>query len=167
MIFRLTQKAAKRLHVRCEEVPLGQVSMLEWYCNVVIVHRRHFFLFTQAKTLFSFWSPAAGCTQEDFGPMFRRQVSDTLRDYGFSRTDIAKIVDDGPDIFSMSADRGVVGSMVDYAKMIQYVADYEGGLDRMSQRMMNDIANDCPMSRIGGTSPERCLKEVLHSEGAA
>ena len=43
------------------------------------------------------------------------------------------------------------------------VADYEGGLDRMSQRMMNDIANDCPMSRIGGNNLERCLKEVLHS----
>ena len=167
MIFRLTHKASKRLRIRCVEVTPVQASMLEWYCNLVIIQRRHFFLLTQATTLFSFWAPAAGCTRDNFGPMFRRAVTDTFRDYGFSDADIVRIVDDGPDIFSTSADRGVVGSMVDYVKMIQYMADYEGGLDRMSPRKMNDIANECPMSRIGGNSPDRYLKQVLRSAGAA
>ena len=57
--------------------------------------------------------------------------------------------------------------MVDYAKMLLYSVDYEGGLERMSTRSMNDIANECPMSKIGMTSPARYLQQVLHTQGAA
>jgi hypothetical protein len=90
-----------------------------------------------------------------------------LKDYGFTDQDVAKIVDSEPDTFSTSVDRGVTGSMVDYAKMLQYSVDYEGGLDRISTRAMNDIANKCPMRKIGMEHPAEYLRQVLQAKGAA
>lgn len=43
--------------------------------------------------------------------------------------------------------------MVDYARMLRHAVDYEGGLERLGARAMNDIANECPMSMIGMESP--------------
>ena len=167
MIFRLTHKVSTKLRIHCEAVGQSHASMLEWYCNLVIVQRRQFFLFTQATTLFSFWTPAAGWSRADFSSRSWRHATDTLKDYGFTDQDVAKIVDSEPDTFSTSLDRGVTGSMVDYAKMLQYSVDYEGGLDRMSTRAMNDIANQCPMSKIGMEHPAEYLRQVLQAKGAA
>jgi hypothetical protein len=167
MIFRLTHKASTKLRIHCEAIGQGQASMLEWYCNLVIVQRRHFFLFTQATTLFSFWAPAAGWSRAELGSRFRRHATDTLRDYGFTDGDVARIIDSEPDTFSKTVDRGVTGSMVDYAHMLQHSADYEGGLDRLSSRDMNDLANECPMSKIGMKLPAEYLRQVLQAKGAA
>jgi hypothetical protein len=134
---------------------------------LVIVQRRQFFLFTQATTLFSFWALAAGWSSAEFSARFRRHATDTLREYGFSDRDMVRIVDGEPDIFSTSIDRGVVGSMVDYAKMLQYSVDYVGGLDRLNPRAMNDIANECPMRKIGMEHPACYLRQVLQAKGAA
>jgi hypothetical protein len=163
MIFRLTEKVSSKLRIRREAIAQSHASMLEWYCNMVIVQRRQFFLFTQATTLFSFWTPAAGWSRAEFSSRFRSHATDTLRDYGFTDRDIGRTIDDAPDRFSTSADRGVTGSMVDYAKMLQYSVDYVGGLDRMSTRAMNDIANECPMSKIGMEHPADYLRQVLEA----
>lgn len=167
MIFRLTHKVSTKLRIHCEAIGQSHASMLEWYCNLVIVQRRQFFLFTQATTLFSFWTPAAGWSRADFSSRSWRHATDTLKDYGFTDQDVAKIVDSEPDTFSTSLDRDVTGSMVDYAKMLQYSVDYEGGLDRMSMRAMNDIANKCPMRKIGMEHPAEYLRQVLQAKGAA
>ncbi len=140
--------------------------MMEWYCNMVIVQRRQFFLFTHAASLFSHWGPAAGWNRTDFSPRFRRHATETLKDYGFSEGDIVRIVDDEPDIFATSADRGIVGSMVDYANTLQYMIHYVGGLERKSACIVNKLANECPMSKIGMESPDRYLRQLLRTDGA-
>jgi len=164
MIFRATQKVSSKLRIACTVITHGDLSMVEWYCNLIIVRRRQFFLFTHAPSLFSFWAPAAGSTRDDFGSMFRRCAADTLRDYGFSSADIAKVIDDGPDTVAKPADRGVTGSMVDYAKMLRHAVDYDGSLERLGPRAMNDIANDSPMRKIGMESPAEYLQQVLRAE---
>jgi hypothetical protein len=167
MIFRLTKKAAAKLRVKLAPAGADHPSLVDWYCNVATAQRRQFLLFTQATTLFSFWVPVTEVRRGDFGRVFRLQAVEALRDYGFTDDDLAKIVDEGPDIFTASADRGVLGSMVDYAKMLQYTVEYQGGLQRLSRRTMNDIANKCPMSMIGMKLPAEYLHEVLRAAGAA
>lgn len=164
MIFRTTQRVAARLRVACAAITVGDPSMTEWYCNIVTVRRRPLFLFTHAPSLFSFWTPAAGSTREDFGAMFRRRAIDTLNDYGLFNPDNAKLMDDGPDVFTKAADRSVLGSMVDYGKMLRYAVAYERGLERLAPRAMNDIANECPMSKIGMQAPVQYLRQLLHAE---
>ena len=164
MIFRATQKVSSKLRIACTVITHGDLSIVEWYCNLITVRRRQFFLFTHAPSLFSFWAPAAGSTRDDFGSMFRRCAADTLRDYGFSNGDTAKVIDDGPDVFAKAADRGVIGSMVDYGKMLRHAVDYEGGLEHLGPRAMNDIANESPMRKIGMENPAEYLRQVLRTE---
>src|SRR2546422_6038754 len=66
MIFRATQKVSSKLRIACTAIVDSHPSMVEWYCNLITVRRRQFFLFTHASSLFSFWAPAAGSTLDDF-----------------------------------------------------------------------------------------------------
>jgi len=164
MIFRATMKVSSKLQITYTAVADSHPSMLEWYCNLITVRRRQLFLFTHGSSLFSFWAPAAGSTRDSFGQVFRQHAIDALRDYGFSSADTAKVIDDGPDTFAKPADRGVTGSMVDYAKMLRHAVDYDGSLERLGPRAMNDIANDSPMRKIGMESPAQYLRQVLRAE---
>jgi hypothetical protein len=96
----------------------------------VTAQRKPFFLLTQATILFSFWMPAAGVKQANFGHEFRDRATETLADYGFSESEIGVILQDGPDVFAKSLDRGVTGSMVDYARMLLCAVEYTGGLKK-------------------------------------
>ena len=164
MIFRATQKMASKLRIACSPITDGYPTMVEWYCNVVVLRRRQFFLFIHAPSLFSLWTPAAGLHRDGFGAMFRRGAIDTLNDYGFSNGDAARIIDDGPDVFAKAVDRRVIGSMVDYAKMLRHAVEYEGGFEHLASGAMNDIANECPMSAIGMESPVDYLRQILRAE---
>jgi hypothetical protein len=152
------------LKVACTDVTASRPSVLEWYCNLVTVRRRQFFLFTHAPSLFSFWTPVTGSTRVDFGVMFRRCATETLRQYEFSEPDIANLIDGGPDLFARATDRGVIGSMVDFAKMLRHAVDYAGGLEHLLPRAMNDVANESPMSKIGMENPAEYLQHVLRHE---
>ena len=165
MIFRTTQKLSSKLRVVRAVMTDGAPAMVEWYCNLITVRRRQFFLFTHAPSLFSFWVPVAGSTRQHFGQMFRRQVIDALKDYGFSTRDTARVIDGGPDVFAKPADRGVIGSMIDFGKMLRHAAHYEGDLEHLGPRAMNDIANESPMSKIGMESPVVYLRHILDTEG--
>jgi hypothetical protein len=164
VIFRATQKVASKLGVPLIDVSAGRPSMLEWYCNLILVRRRQFFLFTQARSLFSFWTPAAGSTRVDFGGMFRQRATEALRQYDFAESDITNLIEDGPDVFARATDRGVIGSMVDFGKMLRHVVDDAGGVEHLSPRAMNDIANECPMSKIGMANSAAYLRQVLQPE---
>ena len=165
MIFRVTQRVSSKLGIACSDVSDSRPAMMEWYCNLITVRRRQFFLFTHAPSLFSFWTPAAGSTRGDFGVMFRQRARDTLRQYEFSGTDTAHVIDDGPDVFARATDRSVIGSMVDFAKMCRHAVEHEGGLEHLPLRTLNDIANESPMSKIGMKNPTDYLRQMLRHDG--
>jgi hypothetical protein len=75
------------------------------------------------------------------------------------------VIDGGPDVFAKPADRSVIGSMVDFGKMLRHAAHYEGGLEHLGPRAMNDIANESPMRKIGMESPVAYLRHILDTEG--
>ena len=166
VIFRTTQKLSSKLRVLRAVMTDSAPAMVEWYGNLITVRRRQFFLFTHAPSLFSsFWVPVAGSTRQHFGQMFRRRAIDALKDYGFLPRDTARVIDDGPDVFAKPADRSVIGSMIDFGKMLRHVAHYEGGLEHLGPRAMNDIANESPMRKIGMESPVAYLRHILDTEG--
>jgi hypothetical protein len=165
----MTQKAMTKLRLPAALIVtvVDSYPMSEWYCNVVTVQRKPFFLLTQATTLFSFWLPAAGVKQANFSRKFRDWASETLADYGFSVSEVEVILKEDPDVFAKSLDRSVTGSMVDYAKLLLYTVEYCGGLANISLREMNDIANNCPMRKIGMKRPVEYLREQLHAMSTA
>ncbi len=153
MILRLTQKTALRLKQRRADLADIDVDdpMREWYVNVVVADRIPLLLFTHAASLFSFWTRAAGVTS---GPAlsarFRDEGRDVLAEYGFPDRHVDLLLGQPPDILALTVDKGVLGSMVDYAAMLRWHVAGHAGLAGLSRRRLNDIANECPMSRIGG-----------------
>jgi hypothetical protein len=109
--------------------------------------------------------PAAGVKQVNFGHKFRDWASQVSADYGFSVAEIGMIFQDTPDVFSKSIDRSVTGSMVDYAKILLSVVEYTGGLKNISLSKMNDLVNECPMSKIGMKRPVEYLRKQLNARG--
>ncbi len=69
MLVRLTKKAAQKLGVEVKDASL--TSKRESYGNIVVVERRHFFLFTHADTLFSCWALAARVKSDVVSPLLR------------------------------------------------------------------------------------------------
>lgn len=169
MNFRVSRKVTTKLKVTegdlCEVASADSIT--EWYCNLNNVHRRQLFLFTQATTLFSFWMPAAGIKRETFGTDFRREAKDVMTSYGFPASKVADVLDEEPDTFSKCIDRGVIGSMVDFSKMLGYMAENEPRFRAMTTRDLNDIANRCPMSRLGMDCPIDRFTALLSAVGAA
>src|SRR5437870_3298425 len=150
MIFRATQKVSSKLRIACTAIVDSRPSMVEWYCNLITAGRRQFFLFTHASSLFSFWVPATGSTLNDFGQVFRQHATDTLRDYGFTNADTARVIDDGPDAFAKAADR--VRPVIDHPRSISI------GKPVVSQcvgRVLAKHLAEVIEGRPGGRHPER------------
>src|SRR5713226_1640922 len=129
MIFRCTGRTRRRLGLSPSDlVPLAfKPSVREWHCNVIMLARRPFFLFAHSLSLFGFLMVAAGhSSQKDFAQTFRRHALGLLGNEGISPDVAHKSIDYGPDFFSKATDRGVLGSMVDFANMSRFVVEDDG-----------------------------------------
>lgn len=69
----------------------------------------------------------------------------------------------GPDVFAKTKDRGVLGSMVDYAKMAEIIVWNSGGLERTGLIDLTLHMNRTPMSRIGMQTPEDMIRQGRRS----
>lgn len=170
MIFRCTTKVQKKLHLtpdRLKDVGPNP-AMTEWYCNLVTIEHRQFYLFAHAISLFGCWVPVTSiCKSSPFRAAFGEHLVLAMRAWGFSRDDAGRITDDGPDVFAKPRDRGIVGSIVDYAKMCKMSAEYEGGLNLLGLAAMNKIVSEAPMSVLGFGIPHEVLAQLLHPGNAA
>ncbi len=151
------------------DVADGPPSLKEWYCNCLVLRRRPFFLVTHAQTLFSFWMPVAGhANQPAFSEAMRKHARQALAEVGVDESMAAKVLDSGPDLFARTSDRGVLGSMVDFAHMSKAVVADRGGLAHDSLHQMNRLMNRSPMSKLGMQAPDQeILRVVLGGEHVA
>jgi len=159
MIIRCTKKAQKRLYLKPSDlssISADNTEMKEWYCNVAVLQRRPYFLLTHGITLFAFWMPLAGNTAiEDFSKKMREYALSAFRTAGISGWGIFQVLDDEKDLFAKTADRRVVGSMVDYVKISKFQLEYRGGMQYLPLESLNCYLNDMPMSMLGMSSPQR------------
>lgn len=172
MIIRCTERARKRLRLELTDfaaIADGPSSLKEWYCNCLVLQRRPFFLVTHAQTLLSFWMPVAGhASRPAFSLAMRKYARKALAEVGVDEVSAAKVLDDGPDLFSKTSDRGVLGSMVDFAQMSKTVIARQGGPAHVSLDEMNTLMNRSPMSKLGTQAPDQeILRAVLGGEHLA
>lgn len=125
MIIRCTARAQRRLGLKSGDlVPAADADarLAEWYCNIVVLERRPVFLLTHAETLFAFFMFAAGkSTHEVFWREVRAHARAALADIGADPAVAKLVLDGGVDAFAKTRDRGVLGSMVDYARMAEII----------------------------------------------
>jgi hypothetical protein len=148
-------------------LPYGDVqtrSDKEWYCNLLLIHRRKCLLFTHSASLFSFL--IAGVRQADvrnFGDLFRSHTASALAAEGIATNQIGYLLDAGPDQIAKAENRSVLGSMNDLARMCKFHADDVGSFERLNIDEINREMNVAPMSYIGMESATRMLKNLLKS----
>jgi hypothetical protein len=170
VLFRMTKRVRDWLKV-ADPNPLFYSDVQahyhkEWYCNLLLIHRRKCLLFTHSTTLFSFL--IAGVRQADarnFGDLFRSHAAAALVAEGITGGQIGYLIEAGPDQIVKAENRSVLGSMNDLARMCKFHADEVGSFERLNIDEINREMNVAPMSYIGMESASRMLKKLLKSVG--
>jgi hypothetical protein len=170
MIFRCTKKVQQRLRLTPSRLsPAPEAPTLsDWYCNVVTLDDRPYFLLAHSLSLYAFYVPVAGnTTRGDFGRAFREQLTVVLALEGLLAEAGARLTDDGPDRFCPATDRRILGTMVDQAQMSQDFVEEVGGVDeRVLGKLIEDI-NESPMRVLERHSPRFVLRAILAPRGTA
>jgi hypothetical protein len=122
----------------------------EWYANLFYIERRKCVFFTHAPTLFSFISFDVRRPEiRDLSGLFRKELERALRDERFSDEAIRRVLFETGEIrFDRTADRSVLGVMVDQVKITQYFAWHDGGLEKCDRVDIVRRLNRTPMSTI-------------------
>jgi len=168
MLFRATQRVRDWLKEQDESLSTdGETHSFtdkEWYCHMVVLHRRKCLLFTHSASLFSFL--IAGVRQQTaagFGRLFRANASSALTADGVTGTQIEYLIDSGPDRIVKTDNRAVLGSMNDLIRMWKLYAEGVQTLDELRVAEINCEFNEIPMSYIGMQGGAERLKEYLQS----
>jgi hypothetical protein len=141
-------------------------SEKEWYCHLFFIHRKKCLLFTHSPTLFSFFiADVRADDLRNFASLFRAQATNAFRGEGLTSTQIASLLDTGPDQMGKTANKSVIGSMNDLIRMWKYNVEDAGRLERINVEELNKEMNKVPMSYIGMESGERALKRLLKAKG--
>ena len=171
MTFRFTEKVRRRLGIppsALAAVP-STVEATEWHGNVLTLARRPVYLVTHSLSLFSVLIPAAGASAPaTLARAIRLHVREALAREGIAPEASARILDDAPDQFCKATDRGVLGSMNDFANMAAWEAHDHNSADlRLLQHTADQQINEAPMSRLGMGSPRAVLRLLLHPRGSS
>jgi len=171
MTFRCTEKVRKRLRLTpalLSPVP-DDVIATEWHCHVLTLARRPAFLVTHSLSLFTVLFPAAGASSPvALAAAMGGHVREALGRHGYSPEDAWRILDEGPDQFSKATDRGVLGSMNDFANMAHWAAhDHQSADPALLAWTADEQMNRAPMSRLGMESPQHVLRQLLRPRGTA
>ena len=140
-------------------------SEREWYCHLFFIHRKKCLLFTHPTTLFSFFiADIRADDLRNFANLFRAQATNAFKAEGLTPTQIAYLLDTGPDQIGKTVNRSVIGSMNDLIRMWKYYVDDAGRLETINVEELNKEMNKVPMSYIGMESSERALKRLLKAK---
>ena len=171
MTFRCTEKVRRRLHLLPSALASAPptVDATEWHCNLLTLARRPVYLVTHSLSLFSVLCLAAGASRPaTMADAIRRQVRRALAREGVSPHAAGRILDEGPDQFCRATDRGVLGSMNDFANMADWETyDHRSANPAFLERTADRQMNEAPMSRLGMESPRVVLRALLQSRGTA
>ena len=82
MVFRITAKVKERIKLKTLDQLLFTEQPFffeEWYINIFAANRKHYFIFTEGVTLFSYIISAKGITTiDDFNALIEKVVKDVL-----------------------------------------------------------------------------------------
>ena len=147
---------------------LEQGRLGAWYGNLLRIDRRKCLLFTNARTLYSFFvggvtRPALDSPDE----LFRSELAAALTRERVSSDTMAEVLDEHQGIdFTSTSSRSVLGSMNDFAFMLTTHIRIDGGLAQADLEHLHFWLNETPMSAIGMDHPRRRFLALLGEESA-
>jgi len=153
MLIRCTAKLLREMGLGKVDPHAGasppESELGEWYANLFYIERRKCVIFSNAPTLFSIISFDVRRPEiRDLADLFRKGLERALRDERFSDEAIRRVLGETGEIrFDRTADRSVLGVMVDHVKTAQYLAWYDGGLGKCDRVDIAKRLNRTPLAK--------------------
>ena len=151
-----------------DEASLQEGQIGHWYCKLLRIDRRKCLLFTNARTLYSFFVPGVkrpALNSPD--QLFRTELAQALAQERVSELGIKRTLAEYRAIeFRKTVNRSVLGSMNDYAFTVEVHIQTEGGLDSADLESLHFHLNETPMSAIGMDCGRTKLLELLGEQSA-
>jgi len=160
--FRVTKKLATALKVKLSKDRPADVNLEhEWFADLFHVERKKCVIWVHRTTLLTFVRPAVTAAElREHAALFRYEYFTTQASLALPETLLMRFDVGGEDLYAATADRGVVGSMLDYRKMFEIMVHLDGGLHHADVRGVNAQLNQSPMSRLGLDSALRRIRKI-------
>jgi hypothetical protein len=150
-------------HVNTSAEPTHPTRLGHWYAHLLRTDRRKCVIFTSEQTLLTFL--VVGLNRDairDYATLFRGGLRQLLEWEGFAPGDVARALDEYEELaLAPTAERSVLGSLNDLARMAAAYIQHEGGLRGCDLRALNHRLNQTPMSRLQMASPLDATRRVL------
>jgi hypothetical protein len=175
-LIRCTRKLVAEMRTQvASAVEQANAALLgDWYANLLQIDRRKCVIFTSERTLLTFLAVARNRDAiRNYATLFQNGPRQLLASEGFEPGDVDRVLDDYQELtLAPTADRSVLGSLNDLARLaVGHVQD-AGGLSGCELSAINHELNLTPMNRLGMASPLATTRSVLergdlaaHSKG--
>ncbi len=156
-LIRCTKKLLTEIGAQvASSAELAQPALLgNWYANLLRIDRKKCVIFTSERTLLTFL--AVGLSRDairDYATLFRSGLRRLLECEGFATGDVDRVLDEYEALtLAPTADRSVLGSLNDLARMAAAYVQNDGGLRDCDPGTINHRLNQTPMSRLQMASP--------------
>ncbi|NQT72284.1 MAG: hypothetical protein HQ553_05875 [Chloroflexi bacterium] len=149
-IIRCTKKLLNELKIKPTEDIGRSENIGNWHANLLWIDRRKCVLFTNDKTLYSFFVPAMKKPQFDnFHETFRLYLFKTVTNENLPLKQMEYLQDANKEIrIGKTNNRSVVGSMNELAVHVKYSVYDMGGLAAASLTELNYKLNRIPMGAV-------------------
>jgi hypothetical protein len=160
MIFRLTQKMAKKIKLSpTQSCPLAASPYIDWSVNLFTAERAQYVIVINTTSLYSLVLHGRGITDSSrFVEYTLECMADFMSRDGFEFLFRRFIVPDAVEIkYSKLTDRSVIGSMnelVHFAKF--YITERQSSPFEVSQQV-----NDVPMRYLNYKNPKVAFEKIM------
>ena len=122
-VIRPTQSLGKRMGLKLTSTPSTSTTRLgDWYATDLVLNRRQFVLSVSGKTRIAVLTKAA--PYSTFPERLPSAISEVLLALGISAENVAAEMKEMNGIhLAKTESRSIIGSMVDYCKHLQFVAE--------------------------------------------
>ncbi len=170
-IIHCTQKLLTELKVPTIPAPdiLPAKGLGNWYANLLRFNRRKCILFTNEKSIYSFFVPnVVKADMKEFRLLFLVHLCLNLQSEGFSRVVIDRVREEYQEIYySKTKSRMVLGFMNDFAFEYEFLVYRAGGTDNLRLTEANAKINRTPMhaSKREHFYPIEVMRELVNERG--
>ncbi len=166
MIFSCTKKVQDKIKkYKKIEGSKEELGLHNWYVDLINLERKNYFLFTNSKTLFSFFVYAGTKKElEKIELIFTKKLKEEIiKQIGSSDKYMKAAFPESEKFrFTKTNSRSILGSMNDLKYHIK-ARIYEDGLSQ-TYDLTNHVINEIPMGALKYNQPRREMKRVLETK---
>ena len=167
MIFSCTKKVLDKIRkYKTIEIEKEEIGFYNWYVDLLNLERKNYFLFTNSKTLFSFFVYAGTKNElKSIEEIFQTKLKELIdREIGSNTKNFENLFPVNKKFrFLKTNSRSILGSMNDFKHQIKIQLQHKGEL-KYSYDLINHLINEMPMGSLKYSQPVELMKKELESK---